>query len=194
MHIGHDIRALDATIGGGIGRHRPGVRQLTRRNCPLLNCESVLWGIEADGLRPRGSRAPQRSETKISSTRLSSMIRNGLIATCFVCLLSAGTDRAHGLDPSKRLTQYRHNVWRVQDGFFPGSPSWASQTADGYLWVVTSSGVFRFDGVRFVPWSPPPSASNDTEFSSLQRAGDFGSTTVLDLVIYEAIASFRIST
>ena len=64
--------------------------QLTRRNCPLLNCESVLWGIEADGRRPRSSRAPQRSETKISSTRLSSMTRNGLIATCFVCLLIAG--------------------------------------------------------------------------------------------------------
>jgi hypothetical protein len=35
------------------------------------------------------------------------MTRNGLTATCFVCLLIAGTGRAHGLDPSKRLTQYR---------------------------------------------------------------------------------------
>ena len=31
--------------GGGIAR--VGVKQLTRRRCPLLNCESILWGIEA---------------------------------------------------------------------------------------------------------------------------------------------------
>ena len=65
------------------------------------------------------------------------MTRNGLIATCFVCLLIAGTGRAHGLDPSKRLTQYHHNVWRVQDGFFTGALSSVSQTDDGYLWVDT---------------------------------------------------------
>jgi hypothetical protein len=106
-----------AGMKNGVAPGSPGVKQLTRRNCSLLNCE----GIEADGRRPRGSRAPQRSETKISSTRLSTMTRNGLIATCFVCLLIAGTGRAHGLDSSKRLTQYHHNVWRVQDGFFPGA-------------------------------------------------------------------------
>jgi signal transduction histidine kinase/ligand-binding sensor domain-containing protein len=27
------------------------------------------------------------------------------------------------------------------------------QTSDGYLWLGTSSGLLRFDGVRFVPWS-----------------------------------------
>lgn len=101
------------------------------------------------------------------------MTRNGLIATCFVCLLIAGAGRAHGLDPSKRLTQYRHSMWRVQDGFFPGGPSWVSQTADGYLWVATWSGAFRFDGVRFVPWSPPGSASKDTFFFVPAKSGGF---------------------
>jgi ligand-binding sensor domain-containing protein len=79
------------------------------------------------------------------------MTGNGLIATCFLCLLIGGTGRAQGLDPSKRLTQYRHSMWRIQDGFFPGAPDWVSQTADGYLWVGTWSGTLRFDGVRFVP-------------------------------------------
>ena len=101
------------------------------------------------------------------------MTRNALIATCFVCLLIAGTDCAHGLDPSKRVTQYRHNVWRVQDAFFPGTPDWVSQTADGYLWVGTWNGTFRFDGARFVPWSPPPSASNDTELFVAAKSGGF---------------------
>ena len=129
----HNAYARSVRGRAGIARHSPGVKQLTRRNCPLLNCESVLWGIEADGQRPRGSRAPQRSETKISSPRAVEaaicMTRNGLIATCFVCLLIAGTGRAHGLDPSKRLTQYRHNVWPVQDAFFPSYPIWVSQNS-----------------------------------------------------------------
>jgi ligand-binding sensor domain-containing protein len=101
------------------------------------------------------------------------MTGNGLIATCFVGLLIAGTGRAHGLDPGKRLTQYRHNVWRVQDGFFTGAPSWVSQTADGYLWVVTWSGVFRFDGVRFVPWSPPASDSSHIHLFAPAKSGGF---------------------
>jgi signal transduction histidine kinase/ligand-binding sensor domain-containing protein len=101
------------------------------------------------------------------------MTRNGLIATCLICILIAGTGRAHGLDPSKRLTQYRHSVWRVQDGFFPGTPDWVSQTADGYLWVGTWSGAFRFDGVRFVPWSPPASASNHPFFLVPAKSGGF---------------------
>jgi signal transduction histidine kinase/ligand-binding sensor domain-containing protein len=87
--------------------------------------------------------------------------------------LIAGTGRAHGLDPSKRLTQYRHNVWRVQDAFFPSNPIWVSQTADGYLWVGTWSGALRFDGVRFVPWSPPASASNHPFFLVPAKSGGF---------------------
>ena len=28
------------------------------------------------------------------------------------------------------------------------------QTHDGYMWIGTSAGLVRFDGVRFVPWTP----------------------------------------
>ena len=101
------------------------------------------------------------------------MRTNALFAACFVGLLIAGPGRAHCLDPGKRLTQYRHNVWRVQDGYFSGAPSLVSQTADGYLWVVTWDGVFRFDGVRFVPWSPPASASNHIYLLAPAKGGGF---------------------
>ena len=118
-----------------------------------------------------------KNETEISSMRAvrlaTFMARNGLIATCFVCLLIAGTGCAYGLDPSKRLTQYRHNAWRIQDGFFPGGPTWVSQTADGYLWVGTWNDAFRFDGVRFVAWSPPASASNHTYLFVPAKSGGF---------------------
>ncbi len=58
-----------------------------------------------------------------------------------------------GLDPGKRISQYAHAAWRAQDGFFKGSPSAVTQTRDGYLWLATTSGLLRFDGVRFVPWT-----------------------------------------
>ena len=62
---------------------------------------------------------------------------------------------AAALDPTRRLTQYGHTAWRIQDGFFNGTPNAITQTTDGYLWIGTSAGLLRFDGVRFVPWSPP---------------------------------------
>jgi signal transduction histidine kinase/ligand-binding sensor domain-containing protein len=63
--------------------------------------------------------------------------------------------QAAALDPGKRLTQYAHTAWRTQDGNFSGVPQAAAQTSDGYLWIGTTLGLVRFDGVRFTRWSPP---------------------------------------
>jgi hypothetical protein len=30
-----------------------------------------------------------------------------------------------------------------------------AQTRDGYIWLGTDAGLFRFDGMRFVPWRAP---------------------------------------
>src|SRR5262245_16709686 len=59
---------------------------------------------------------------------------------------------AWAVDPTRLISQYAHTAWRVQDGFFRGSPYTFVQTEDGYLWIGTDSGVVRFDGMRFVPW------------------------------------------
>jgi PAS domain S-box-containing protein len=91
-----------------------------------------------------------------------------------VCLLSLWLTlcAAHALDPNKRLTQYAHTAWRIQDGFFPNTPSSISQTKDGYLWVGGNSGALRFDGVRFTPWSAPI-ASTPTLPPVSERPGEF---------------------
>jgi signal transduction histidine kinase/ligand-binding sensor domain-containing protein len=62
---------------------------------------------------------------------------------------------ARAVDPNNHISQYAHTAWRVQDGIFEGTPRVLAQTADGYLWIGTMSGLVRFDGVRFVPWVPP---------------------------------------
>jgi ligand-binding sensor domain-containing protein/two-component sensor histidine kinase len=60
--------------------------------------------------------------------------------------------RSSALDPHQFISQYSHTAWRVQDGVFLAGVSNVVQTKDGYLWVGTRNGLFRFDGVRFVPW------------------------------------------
>jgi signal transduction histidine kinase/ligand-binding sensor domain-containing protein len=69
-----------------------------------------------------------------------------------VCLFCAPL---FALSVDKQISQYAHTAWRIQDGIFSGSPLPITQTTDGYIWVGTQSGILRFDGVRFVPWTPP---------------------------------------
>src|SRR6202167_727129 len=97
-----------------------------------------------------------------------------VLRSFLVCVLSLWLTlgAAHALDPNKHLTQYAHTAWRIQDGFFPNSPSWISQTKDGYLWVGSNSGALRFDGVRFTPWSAPI-ASTPIFHPVSVRAGEF---------------------
>src|SRR5215475_9755099 len=70
-----------------------------------------------------------------------------------VVLLTASC--ALGLDPSLDVSQYAHRSWRYRDGFAKGTIESIAQTSDGYLWLGTSFGLLRFDGVRTVPWQPP---------------------------------------
>ena len=60
------------------------------------------------------------------------------------------------LDPSLDVSQYAHTAWKVREGFTKGTIVSIAQTPDGYLWLGTEFGLLRFDGVRSVPWQPPP--------------------------------------
>lgn len=71
-----------------------------------------------------------------------------------LCFFLLAPNCARAVDPNKHITQYAHTAWMIQDGFFKGSPTSIAQTKDGYLWIGTKSGLLRFDGVRFVPWTP----------------------------------------
>jgi signal transduction histidine kinase/ligand-binding sensor domain-containing protein len=76
---------------------------------------------------------------------------------CFLLLLAAASS-AKALDPNKLITQYGHTAWRVQDGDL-FAPAGITQTTDGYIWIGTSEGLMRFDGVKFTRWTPPEGQS-----------------------------------
>ena len=61
----------------------------------------------------------------------------------------------HAADLPSVLTEYSVASWGQKDGF-PLGNTWAIvQDEDGYLWLGTDTGLFRFDGIRFVPWTAP---------------------------------------
>jgi signal transduction histidine kinase/ligand-binding sensor domain-containing protein len=79
-------------------------------------------------------------------------IRKALhLVSIFFLLCSSRTMAA--LDPHTRISQYGRSSWRMQDGYFGSQPVAITQTTDGYLWVETEGGIFRFDGVQFVSWT-----------------------------------------
>ena len=77
-----------------------------------------------------------------------------LHAVCLAALLSAATllpsrVLAQATTPSSQpLAQLQHSSWTLKDGM-PGPVMAIAQTTDGYLWLGTGTGLYRFDGVRF---------------------------------------------
>jgi len=84
-----------------------------------------------------------------------------------------GVNSAWALDPAKRLSQYSHTSWRTRDGYFGGSiPTSIAQTRDGFIWIGTTNGLMRFDGVRFTRWFPPDGQAQLTLINSLVASKD----------------------
>lgn len=80
-----------------------------------------------------------------------------LILSCFLA-----TPLAHALGSVTRLADYHHTTWSAQQGA-PGDIGTMAQTRDGWLWLGTSHGLFRFDGANFEKFpagSGPPLLSN----------------------------------
>ena len=75
---------------------------------------------------------------------------------CLYALLMIGmmlAVPANALDPQKSISQFTHTSWTAKDGI-PGPVLAIAQTPDGYLWLGTGAGLYRFDGLRFVAWEP----------------------------------------
>jgi signal transduction histidine kinase/ligand-binding sensor domain-containing protein len=84
---------------------------------------------------------------KFVDYRWRGFILTGLLLVC--------SHSASALNPELDVRQYAHTVWRVRDGFTRGAILAIAQTPDGYMWLGTEFGLYRFDGVRAIPWHAP---------------------------------------
>jgi signal transduction histidine kinase/streptogramin lyase len=57
------------------------------------------------------------------------------------------------IDRDRQIEQLNHTAWTAKDGA-PDKIVALAQTTDGYLWLGTNRGLFRFDGVTFESFKP----------------------------------------
>jgi len=75
----------------------------------------------------------------------------GFVLTLIAALLSS---EARALQPEKAFHHYVRDRWSIQDGLPQVSALTIAQDRQGYIWVGTQAGLARFDGVRFVSYTP----------------------------------------
>jgi signal transduction histidine kinase/ligand-binding sensor domain-containing protein len=104
-------------------------------------------------MRQQENVLPRAVDAAVKNIKSSGIAR---ISVLLAILVFCSSEKSAALDPSSHISQYGHSVWRLQDGYFGGAaPSSITQTTDGYIWVGTDAGLYRFDGVRFVRWNSP---------------------------------------
>jgi len=110
-----------------LGRHQPIVEYLP----------SFIYGNE--------------NELYKSSSKRMIIIRKtcAWTVTLILMIILGSTSRVFALDPKKTINQYGHKTWLKQNGLPAHTINVVLQTKNGYLWLGTSAGLFRFDGVHF---------------------------------------------
>lgn len=77
-------------------------------------------------------------------------------------LLACGLAGARAATPKFLPQDLSVQVWTKPQGLPDNSVTAVFQSRDGYLWIGTSGGLARFDGVRFVPITPAGRHTNET--------------------------------
>jgi ligand-binding sensor domain-containing protein len=73
------------------------------------------------------------------------LVASALAALVLVCFASS----VRAVDPDRTISQYLREHWGSDRGLAGGAVTAIAQTPDGYLWVGTEKGLFRFDGLTF---------------------------------------------
>ncbi|MFZ6759753.1 sensor histidine kinase [Undibacterium sp. Ji50W] len=79
---------------------------------------------------------------------------------CLAIVLPGILGAAPALSSTEPLTlaDYHRDVWGAKDGV-PAEIISMAQTRDGWLWLSTPNGLFRYDGVKFSEFTPYPGES-----------------------------------
>jgi hypothetical protein len=57
------------------------------------------------------------------------------------------------LDSDRSIVKFHPTAWSENEGA-PSEISALAQTEDGYLWIGSARGLYRFDGVKFEEFNP----------------------------------------
>ena len=76
------------------------------------------------------------------------------VRTLEACLFFAlACSRGAALESDRTIAQFAHTAWGPKDGA-PSVVTALAQTSDGYLWLGSPEGLYRFDGVVFERYQP----------------------------------------
>jgi signal transduction histidine kinase/ligand-binding sensor domain-containing protein len=89
------------------------------------------------------------------------------------CWFALSCSPVFALDPQQTLAQLYHTSWNAKQGV-GGNVTALAQTTDGYLWVGTTDGLLRFDGISFEPYQPETGSLMATSVSALMAVPDGG--------------------
>lgn len=95
------------------------------------------------------SRKCTNRKTHVRGIHVGILIRFSATTVFFILT----TLTAFALDRDRTLAQFHHTAWTAKEGV-PGGIRAITQTKDGYLWLGSSNGLYRFDGVRFDEYQP----------------------------------------
>jgi ligand-binding sensor domain-containing protein len=100
------------------------------------------------------------------------LANRALVALVFACSVVP----LHADQIVDGLSEYSITTWTEAAGRPLGSVYGIVQAGDGYLWIGSDAGLFRFDGWRFSPWSAIgrsslPSSSPVTVIAARPRGG-----------------------
>ncbi len=80
---------------------------------------------------------------------------HSLICAGLGLLAAHSPEAVRAVESTGTSTDYLLNVWRSEDGLPDNAVISLAQTPDGYIWIGTrSGGLARFDGTRFVSFTP----------------------------------------
>lgn len=110
--------------------------------------------------RDRVKHSMRRGTRRCMKTACEAMPASRLCFLLGIVVLCLAHGPAYALDPTRDLNQYKHTRWTITEGA-PQGIDGLVQGSDGYLWIGSSEGVYRFDGVTFehIPLGVPRAES-----------------------------------
>ncbi len=82
---------------------------------------------------------------------------------------------AHGLNPTRAISQYIQTTWNSEAGLPQNSVHAIAQTRDGFIWMGTEEGLARFDGTQFKVFDTRNTRGLASDYISSLAASDDGS-------------------